>query len=436
MRTSVGRIRNVMCLMIALVISVALAACGSGGGGGTTSSVSGGPASVSVSVASAPDYPTGTTFAVATASPTGTSAPSVTTPPFAYVWVRVNRIALIPVDSIPFMERNKPHKDGELEEEDTAESNNGFVTVDLAPPKTIDLLDPPSGAKILNRFPSVPAGEYGKIRVYYDSVIGEPTTGDNVLFHPTANFHFDVHFVGGNLMVPVSSDPPGGIRFFQVTIGVVGLKIHQAGNSGKVLLRPQVFATVEGSPEYIVTGVADNVTKNNYDGTFDILTLGGRTIPAAFSDTGTGTTWAYSDNVLEDSRMVFGRGKEIAVPAFKNGAIVSAIGVFGTGGRLQASHITFTFPDVRIGKIFSTWSANTSFRLILPSDNLVYASPDKLNPLYTNFRVPPVELANGYNFIVPILDNTVKARGYFPFIGGLGTGLQAFWISIDNNIGP
>jgi hypothetical protein len=437
MRTSVGRIRNVMCLMTVLMISTALAACGSGGGSaGSTSPGVSGPATVSVSVASAPDYPAGTTLAAATASPTGTSALAVTSPLFDHVWVRVNRIALIPVDSIPFMERNKPHQDGELEEEDTAEGNNGFVTVDLEPPKTIDLLDPPSGAKILNRFPSVPAGEYGKIRVYYDSVVGEPTIGDNVLFHPTANYHFDVHFVGGNLVVPVSSDPSGGIRFFQVTIGVVGLKIHQAGNSGNVLLRPQVFATVESSPEYIVTGVADNVTKINYDGTFDILTIGGRTIPAAFSDTGTGTTWAYSDNVLEDSQMVIGRGKAIAVPAFKNGAIVSSIGVFDTVGRLQASHITFTFPDVRIGKIFSTWSSDTSFRLNLPSDNLVYASPDKLNPLYTNFRVPPVELANGYNLIVPILDNTVKARGYFPFIGGLGTGLQSFWISIDNNIGP
>jgi hypothetical protein len=362
----------------------------------------------------------------------------VTTPPFAHVWVTVNRIALIPVDSIPSVERNKPNRTGELEVEDTAESNNGFVTVDLDPSKTIDLLDPPSGAKILNRFPSVPAGEYGKIRVYYDSVIGEPLSGDNVIFHPTANYHFDVHFVGGNLVVPVSSDPSEGIRFFQVTIGVVGLKIHQAGNSGKVLLRPQVFATVDDAPEYIVSGVADNVLGG---GTFDILTLGGRTIPAAFSDTGTGTTWAYSDDVLNGSEMVYGRNNTIAVPAFKDRAEVSAIGVFDAGGRLQASHITFTFPDFRIGETFSTWSVdNTYFRLNLPTDNLVYALPDKTNPLYTNFRVPLVELVNGYNFIVTNpADNTVKARGYAPFeplTGSQGPGLQAFWISIDNNIVP
>jgi hypothetical protein len=321
------------------------------------------------------------------------------------------------------MERNKPHKDGELEEEDTAESNNGFVTVDLAPPKTIDLLDPPSGAKILNRFPSVPAGEYGKIRVYYDSVVGEPKTGDNVLFHPTANYHFDVHFVGGNLVVPVSSDPPGGIRFFQVTIGVVGLKIHQAGNSGKVLLRPQVFATVEGSPEYIVTGYADNVMN---DGTFDILTLGGRTIPAAFSDTGTGTTWAYSDNVLEDSRMVIPRGKEIAVPAFKNGAIVSAIGVFDTKGLLQARVITFSFPDVRQGKADNVWIPpdNTAF-IIRSTDNVtVFPRPDRYGAYYDNLTSPHNTLDNTY------IDNNlcIRARGYFDDPGK--SILSSYWISI------
>jgi hypothetical protein len=170
------------------------------------------------------------------------------------------------------------------------------------------------------------------------------------------------------------------------------------------------------------------------DGTFDILTLGGRTIPAAFSDGG--TTWAYSDNVLQDSLMVFAREASLAVPAFKDRAEVSAIGAFDAGGRLQASLITFTFPDVRVGDIFSTWSAdNTYFRLNLPLDNLVYAVPDKRNPLYTDFKVPPVELANGYDLIVPNPDNTVKARGY-DFTGSQGPGLQAFWISIDNNIVP
>jgi hypothetical protein len=280
----------------------------------------------------------------------------------------------------------------------------------------------------------VPAGEYSKIRVYYESVVGHSNSDGDTLFHPTAHYHFDVHFVGGNLVIPVTTDPQGGIRFYSVVINVVGLQYHQAGQSGNVLLRPQVFATVDNtSLEFLITGVADNVT---IDGTFDILTLGGRTIPAAFSDGG--TTWAYSDNVLQDSLMVFAREASLAVPAFKDRAEVSAIGVFDTNLRLQASHITFTFPDVRIANIFSTWSAdNTYFRLNrpLPLDNVVYALPDKTNPLYTDFRVPPLELLNGYNLIVPNPDNTVKARGY-DFTGSQGAGLQAFWISIDNNIVP
>jgi hypothetical protein len=308
------------------------------------------------------------------------------------------------------------------------------VTDPLTPPIQIDLLNfsGENGATLLNQFSEVPAGEYSKIRVYYDNVVGQP--GDK-LFHPTANSHFDVHFMGGNLVIPVTTDPEGGIRIFSVVINVVdGLKHHEAGQSGNVLLRPQAFATVDNALlEFIITGVADNVA---IDGTFDILTLGGRSIPAAFSDTG--TTWAYSDDVLNNSLMVHSRDKSFAVPAFKDRAEVSAIGVFDTNLRLQASHITFTFPDFRIGEVFSTWSAdNTFFRLNLPLplDNLVYAIPDKTNPLYTDFRIPPLELLNGYNFIVPNPDNTVKARGY-DFTGSQGAGLQAFWISIDNNIVP
>jgi len=421
MRTSVGRIRNVMYLMVALMISAALAACGGGGGGGTTSSVSGGPASVSVSVASAPDYPTGTTFAVATASPTGTSAPSVTTPPFAYVWVRVNRIALIPVDSIPFMERNKPHKDGELEEEDTAESNNGFVTVDLAPPKTIDLLDPPSGAKILNRFPSVPAGEYGKIRVYYDSVVGEPKTGDNVLFHPTAHYHFDVHFVGGNLVVPVSSDPPGGIRFFQVTIGVVGLKIHQAGNSGKVLLRPQVFATVD-TAKYLVSGVAQNV--NAADNTFDIHTNpGGTIVPAAYDEN---TGWMYFDNTVTPIRE--SNLANLGARGLDNGAIVKVIGAFSSDKILLAKEVGLTFPDVRQGTADNVWIlGDTAFIVRSLTDNVtVFPTPNRSGAYYDNLTSPHNTLDYTY------IDNNllVRARGYFDNLDPLTLKLRSYWISI------
>lgn len=425
MKTSSGTLRTTAYLLFALLISAALAACG-GGGGSSTSPGTSGPATVRVSIASAPSFPSGTTFASSTSSPT-TAAPHGNSTSFDNVFVTVTKLALIPSTGPEF-----PDANGELENS-SADEGNGFVTATLTSPVVIDLknLSGDNVATLLNTFPGVPAGEYSKIRVYYDNVVGQP--GD-VLFHQTAHWHFDAHFVGGNLVIPVTSDREGGIQFFSVVIDVVGLKITSAGNSGNVLMRPQVFATVDNtSLKYLITGVADNVT---IDGTFDILTLGGRSIPAAFSDGG--TTWAYSDNVLQDSLMVFAREASLAVPAFKDRAEVSAIGVFDTNLRLQASHITFTFPDVRIANIFSTWSAdNTYFRLNrpLPLDNVVYALPDKTNPLYTDFRVPPLELLNGYNLIVPNPDNTVKARGY-DFTGSQGAGLQAFWISIDNNIVP
>jgi len=430
METPAGTFRTTAYLLFVLLISAALAACSGGGSTSTSPSGNASPA-VSVSIASAPSFPAGTTFASSTSSPATTAAPA-NSPDFNNVFVTVTKLALIPSTGPEL-----PDGNGELETQNSsAEEGKGFVTATLSSPVKIDLLNltVDNAATLLNQFSGVPAGEYSKIRVYYDNVVGHSNSDGDTLFHPTAHYHFDVHFVGGNLVIPVTSAPDGGIRFYSVVINVVGLKYHQAGQSGNVLLRPQVFATVDNtSLKYIITGVADNVTN---DGTFDILTLGGRTIPAAFSDGG--TTWAYSDNVLQDSLMVFAREASLAVTAFKDRAELSAIGVFDAGGRLQASHITFTFPDFRIGKTFSTWSVdNTYFRLNLPTDNLVYALPDKTNPLYTDFRVPPVELVNGYNFIVANPDNTVKARGYAPFepvTGSQGPGLQAFWISIDNNI--
>jgi len=428
MKTPVGTLRTTAYLLLVPLIIATFAACGSGGSTGGNASPS-----VRVSIASAPGFPAGTTFAPTTLSP-GTAAAPANSPDFDNVFVTVTKLALIPSSGPEF-----PDANGELEAPDSpAGEGKGFVTAIVDPPVVIDLknLSKDNAATLLNQFSGVPAGEYSKIRVYYSSVVGHdagPPPTDTE-FHPTAHYHFDVHFVGGNLVIPVATNPQGGIKIFSVVIDVVGLMYHQAGQSGNVLLRPQVFATVDNtSLTYIVTGVADNVMN---DGTFDILALGGRTIPAAFSEGTGGTTWAYSDNVLYGSLMVISRDASVAVPAFKDRAEVSAIGVFDANLRLQASHITFTFPDFRIGETFSTWSVdNTYFRLNLPTDNLVYALPDKTNPLYTDFRIPPVELVNGYNFIVPNPDNTVKARGY-DFTGSQGPGLQAFWISIDNNIVP
>ena len=228
MRTPERTFRNFTWLVLALMISAALAACGGGGGGstGSTSPGASGPATVGVSIASAPAFPAGTTFATSTASPVTAAAPA-NSPSFDNVFVTVTKVALIPSTGPEF-----PDPNGELESSSAAEGN-GFVTATLPSPVEIDLLNlsGDNAAMLLNKFTGVPAGEYSKIRVYYSSVVGHnagPPPTDTV-FHQTANFHFDVHFVGGNLVIPVTSDPQGGIRFFSVVIDVVGLKYHEAG---------------------------------------------------------------------------------------------------------------------------------------------------------------------------------------------------------------
>jgi len=429
MRTSVGRIRIVMYLMVALMISAALAACGGGGGStGSTSPGTSGPATVSVSIASAPSYPEGTTFAPSTLSPVTTAAPA-NSPTFDNVIVTVTKLALIPSTGPEFPDANGESEMPNSSAEEGKSGMSGFVTTTFDPVK-IDLLHPPAGdnvnvAALLNKFSEVRAGEYSKIRVYYENVVGQKEGQLDAKFHPTANYHFDVHFVGGNLVIPESTDK--GVRFYSVVIKLVGLKYHLAGQSSNVLLRPQVFATVVDEPmQYKVTGFADNVTKQIFNGTFDIHALGGRTIPAQFY--GTGTAWAYSDNVLEDSDplWVIPRAKEIAVPAFENGAIVSAIGVFDTKGLLQARVITFSFPDVRQGKADNVWIPpdNTAF-IIRSTDNVtVFPRPDRYGAYYDNLTSPHNTLDNTY------IDNNlcIRARGYFDDPGK--SILSSYWISI------
>jgi hypothetical protein len=413
MNPILAKVRHVLCLPILLAFSVALVACGGGGTGSNPSGNTTGAASVGVSLMAAPSFPAGTAFAPSTASPVGTAAPATTT--FDHVWVTITKLALIPSAGPEF-----PDQNGELEEiNNSSEEGNGgmggFVTIVLPSPVLIDLLHPPTGdevAKILNKFSEVPAGEYSKIRVYYDSVLGETPGGDNVLFHQTAHFHFDVHFVGGNLVVPVATDPNGGIRFFSIVIDVVGLKIQQAGNSGKFLLRPQVFATV-GVPEYIISGEAQNV--NPADNTFDIHTSGGETIHAVY---GAGTDWLFVDPSIPRSVTVT---PFLGSSALRNTAIVDAIGSFSPDKVLLADEVDITFPATKSGKVFLGWNPDNTFTLRLPSDNTVFPMPSRTTAYYDNAVAPFSQLTDA-----AIVDNAaITARGY-----AVTGGIDAFWISI------
>jgi hypothetical protein len=292
-------------------------------------------------------------------------------------------------------------------------------------PVPIDLLNLNSStrdnvATLLNKFTSVPAGEYSKIRVYYDNVVGQP--GDE-LFHPTANYHFDVHFVGGNLVIPVTSEthPQGGIRFYSVLINVVGLKYHQAGQSGNILLRPQVFAEMVEVPKYIVSGVAQNVKPA--DNTFDIDT-GGTIVTAIYGS----TTWIYIDNTVDPVNRSSEVGKFLGASGLDNGAHVDAIGTFSSDNVLLATEVDITFPDLLTGKVYIGWDNNTNtFELrIPPPDNTVFPRPTRTTAYYDN-AVDSTQLSH-----LNIVDNAaIIARGY-----KVAGGIKAYWISIGRLYTP
>ncbi len=410
-RMQISRIFPGLVVALLLASLAVLNGCGgsTGSSGGTSTNA------VNVSLASAPSFPAGTTFASSALSPT-TAAPSGNSPVFDNVFVAVTKIALLPSTGTEL-----PDANGELEVEDSsAKEGTGFVTSTLPSPVEIDLknLSGDNVVMLLNTFSGVPAGEYSKIRVYYDNVVGHTDGVPDTLFHPSAHYHFDVHFVGGNLVIPVTSDPQGGIRLFSVVIELVGLKYHQAGQSGNVLLRPQVFATVDNSSlKYIVSGVAQNV--DPADNTFDIHTPGGTIVPAAYGAT---TGWIYIDNTVFPSRASSTAGEVLGPGGLDNGAIVDVIGTFSSDNVLLAEKVAITFPDVLTGDVFLTWKSDNTFDLRIPAgDNTVFPMPTRTTAYYDN-AVDFTRLSD-----TSIVDNAaIIARGYKKAAGGI----EAFWITI------
>jgi hypothetical protein len=252
------------------------------------------------------------------------------------------------------------------------------------------------------------------------------------VFHPTAHYHFDVHFVGGNLVIPVDA-PQEGIRFFSIVINVVGLKYHEAGKSGNVLLRPQVFAKFVPPILYGVTGTAKNVEKTilpeSVSGAF-IVEIGGMSpVPVTFDNN---TTWAYSDNVLFRSPWrILDVPNQRAADAFRSRAQVKVIGWFD-GGTLRGMGIMFTFPDVKEGAVDNGWTLDNTFVLRLSQDNVVFPKPDRYTAYYDNAIADPID--NAHHALAEWnIDNNVrvKARGYaFDAAGNPVDGIEAYWISI------
>jgi hypothetical protein len=235
-------------------------------------------------------------------------------------------------------------------------------------------------------------------------------------------------------VISEATDPEGGIRFIKVEIKVVGLKYHEAGQSGNVLLRPQVFAKMVGDPKYIVTGEANLVNHDN--GTFVVnIKESNDNVHAAYVPT---TKWYYKDELevrnvgpFPDQPPSLGVS---GVDALQNTATVDVIGTFQSGV-LVADDVYITFPATLRGeKVYLGWNDNT-FTLRFVGDNVVSVPGGRRDAAYydnaVDLNYPRIF---GAAIDTAVVDNVIiTARGYAVTV--TPRGINAFWISIGA-IGP
>ncbi len=399
-------------LSIIILLSIALAA-GCGGSGSSGVSTSGDTAVIAVAQGTA--FPAGSLAAPSAAGGGGGGAT-----PFAtnidHVWITVQKVALVPDGMIAPGESRDPDPQGEQAVEDAGMDDAGLVSAAVVPPRTIDLMNlPPEGlADILNEIKNIPAGKFGKIRLFYsDPKIHFIGATDNTAVSRTANFHLDIHFVGGGLVIPVRTNPAGGVFVHTVTIefvlGADGLKITV--NPNKILMRPQVFATVS-AVQMGISGVADNVDK--VARAFDIATADGRAFHAVYDNS---TDWVFKTT----NRFVPVSGS-LGVAALRDTAFVDVFGTFDSLLVLHAAEIRIGFPASESGIVATGWRTDNTFLLTVGTDNIVvFPQPDRVNALFDNNAAPFNLLTD--SAVVKGADAT--ARGY-----AVPGGIDAFWISI------
>jgi len=448
METSAGTLRTMAYLLFTLLISAALAACGGGSSTGTSGNPGGGtagPVSVNVTLGGTDVAPPVSEIPANLLAPVGLSPADAAAPAmkpsrdsFRHVYVYMTGVAFIPLETMPPSDHRPPLDDGEvLFEGPEDDFHPKFVVHTFSPPVKFDLLNPPTAkeiAKFLNKI-EVPAGVYHKIRVYYEKV-----EVDGVVAHRTANGHLDIHFKAadawdagdvhvddrGYLVIPVAPNPADGVRLYCVAIRIFGLKVHETG-SGKIILRPQVFAELARPVKYSITGTAENVFHDTRS--FDIRTEADAVYPTVYHP---GTRWAFDDNVFDpNATEVTVNDPAIGIAALRAGAFVEAIGVFKTTVTpltFHAYNVFITFPDVKEGVVDNGWKSDNTFVLRLVTDNVVYPRPDRFTAYYDNAvdRLPLNQAS---------IDNNVrvKTRGYnvagpVPPNGTPG-GIEAYWIS-------
>ena len=408
---------------IAMIVALAfpvlmLAGCGGGGG---SSGVGSSGSTVNVSMASTVPNAVPVSAGTFSPGPTSVTAAAPPTDNIDHVWVTVHRVSLIPGSGSP-----GPDPNGENPVQDLAPPNAaGHISADLKEQEEIDLLNLPAAglalARFLNAIPNVPAGTYGKIRLYYtDPKVHFVNATENAAMHATANFHLDIHFKGEKLVIPEATG--GGVQLFEVTVvfvlGKDGLKVNVGPN--KILMRPQVFATVS-EVRFVLTGTVDNTDK--VASTFDLAVEDGRIFDISYDPLA--TTWSFRESGA-NARTVAIDNQAFAIAALNDGATASVIGVFSSGVFL-ADDITITFPVTRAGTVVSGtpasgWLANDTFILGLAVDNVVIPRPSRSTARYDN-NADLSLLAIGQAAIVQ--GAVVTARGY-----AVPGGTEAYWISV------
>ncbi|MGE5664860.1 MAG: DUF4382 domain-containing protein, partial [Deltaproteobacteria bacterium] len=376
-----------------------------------------------IAVAQATAFPAGIAATVPTAAGGGGGGATPFATNIDHVWITVQKVALVPDGSISPGEPRLPDPAGEQAVEDGAMNDAGLVSAAIVPPRTIDLrnLPPESLADVLNEIKNIPAGKYGKIRLFYsDPKVHFIGAADNTAVKPTANYHLDIHFVGGGMVIPVRTNPGGGVAVHNVVITVVlgkdGLKITE--NSNGYRMRPQVFATVD-TVQMAISGVADNVVA----GEFDVATApsDGRSFHAVYGAIGS-VNWFFKAPERENPVQV---GPSLGVAALRSTAIVKVIGTFDSALTLHADEIWITFPVNQPGTVAAAWTDN-SFKLNVGADNIVVrAQPDRLGAYYDN----NVTFDNNVSSDDVVPGVPVTARGYAISDPSPGR-IDAYWISI------
>jgi hypothetical protein len=452
-------------LFFAALVTMMLALVGCGGGGGAiatdtggTIAASAGPAEVEVS------------FSTPAASPSAagpvslaaqSSAPSKDAGFFSprdireadrtieHVYIDVVRVSLMPAAE-PFVSEDMDGDVTDVVPADPVTSTDKprFVSVVPRRPVRIDLMDVENSkrlARLLDRFDSVPAGTYDKIRIRYRR--GTVVFSDNASlnFRPAGSSSFDIHFREGYELVipagPPASLPDGWVKLFRVNIEVVGVKVKIVSwgsrwwRGARVVFRPEIVAEAVQPTLTSVSmrGTVASVTRDPSapgSGVFEVsageeaLQSESATVQAAFDGN---TTWHFSDNVLDGSSWVVDVAGAIGAAALQPTAIVEVQGSQDAGGVVHATDVTITFPDALAGDADGVGFAGGFYLLYQNSRVAVSPLPDRVTAYYDDATVEthPMIL---YSDITN--SSRLLVRGYASGSApDAPTGIDAWWIS-------